>query len=345
MAHVAQWKRERVEELIKVLAKHPVVGIVDLYGIPAKQLAKMRGVLRGKVDLRVAKTTLLNLALDEAAQSRPGLEGLKEDVVGQCGLVLTGENPFKLFRLMESTKTRSPARGGETATEDIVIRAGDTGFKPGPVIREFQKVGIPAAIERGKVVIKRDATLVTEGEVIPKDLASVLPRLEILPLLVGLDLKSAYDDGVLYRPDVLNVDMDELVGNLSGAAAGAFNLAINIGYPNPATVRPLLAVAHSRAVSLALGADLLIPETAAYILVKAQAHAWALASRVPDALDEELKQALQGTPAPTETPEEGEDDEGGGEGAAEGEKEEKPKKEEKKVSDEEAAAGLSALFG
>ncbi|NIP34765.1 MAG: 50S ribosomal protein L10, partial [Thermoplasmata archaeon] len=96
-----------------------------------------------------------------------------------------------LYKMMERTKTPSPAKGGELAPNDIVIKAGDTNFKPGPVVREFQKVGIPAAIERGKVVVKKDAVLVKEGEPIPKDLATVLPRLDILPLELGLDLKAA----------------------------------------------------------------------------------------------------------------------------------------------------------
>ena len=42
MAHVAEWKKEEVKELIEIINKYDVVGIVDLMNIPAKQLQEMR---------------------------------------------------------------------------------------------------------------------------------------------------------------------------------------------------------------------------------------------------------------------------------------------------------------
>ncbi|NOQ54468.1 MAG: 50S ribosomal protein L10, partial [Thermoplasmata archaeon] len=288
MAHVIKWKMDRVEELTDAMTSSPVVGIVDIHGIPAKQLSKMRARLRGRVGLLVTKRTLIDMALDKAAESRPGIDGLKEAAEGQVGLVFTEENPFKLFKLMERTKTASPAKGGEEAPNDIVIKAGDTAFKPGPVIREFQNVGIPAAIERGKVVIKKDAVLVKAGEPIPKDLASVLPRLDILPLMLGLDLQAAYEDGIVYQPDVLDVDTDALMGQMSAGAAAAFNLAVYARIFNQATIMPMLAEGKTFAFNLAVETDIMTPETVEPILARANAKAMALASQIPDALTDEL---------------------------------------------------------
>ncbi len=289
MVDAAQWKLDRVQEIKDAITSHRVVGIVGIHGIPAKQMSRMRTTLRGNVTVMVTKRTILRRALDQSAEAVPGIEGLKEEVEGQVGLVLTEENPFRLYRLMEATKTRTPAKGGEIATENIVVKVGETKYKPGPIIREFQNVGIPAAIERGKVVIKKTATLVRTGEVIPKDLATVLPRLDILPLMVGLDLKAAFEDGIMYRPDVLDVDVGAMLGRLAQGAQVAFNLAMDVGYPTPATVRPMLALAHGRALSLAIGAGVVAPETIQVLLAKGQAHALSLASLVPEAPAEEPK--------------------------------------------------------
>ena len=109
MAHVADWKQERVQMLKEAISSHPVVGSVSIQGIPAKQISRMRTTLRGGVKVLVAKRTLLMRALDQTADSVPGIEGLKDDVEGQVGIVLTEENPFRLFKLMEATKTRTPA--------------------------------------------------------------------------------------------------------------------------------------------------------------------------------------------------------------------------------------------
>ena len=339
MTDVAQWKIDKVEELTNLLAEAPVVGVVDIHGIPAKQFSKMRARLRGTVGLHVTKVTLIHRAIDKAAESRPGLENLKENITGQVGLVTTQENPFKLFKMMERTKTPSPAKGGELAPSDIVIKAGDTSFKPGPVVREFQKVGIPAAIERGKVVVKKDAVLVKEGEPIPKDLAGVLPRLDILPLELGLDLRAAFEDGMVYQPETLDVDVDAIVGQIAAGAAAAFNLAVNAQVFNDVTIQPLLAKGHSYGLNLAVEAGIMTDETVRPILARAHGRMLALASRVPDALDDGLKEAVgaaAAAPAPSEAPP--------GEDATAGD-DDKKDEEEEKVSEEDAAAGLSALFG
>ena len=340
MTNAAQWKVDRVKELKDAIASAPVVGIVSIQGIPAKQFSKMRARLRGKVGLHVTKATLILRAIDAAAEDRPGLEGLREATSGQVGLVTTEENPFKLFKMMERTKTPSPAKGGELAPNDIVIKAGDTGFKPGPIIREFQKVGIPAVIERGKVTIKKRAVLVKEGEPIPKDLAGVLPRLDILPLMLGLDLKAVFEDGMVYQPDVLDVDIDAIMGQFAAGAAAAFNLAVNASIFNDVTIRPLLAKGHTYGFNLAVEAGIMTAETVEPILARAHGRMLALASQIPDALDDDLKEALgaaaAAAPAPAEAP------------AAEAKTDkddDKKDEEEEKVSEDTAAEGLSSLFG
>lgn len=339
MAHVAQWKMERVQELTEAITSSPVVGIVNVHGIPGKQLQQMRARLRGSVGVLVTKRTFINLAIENASGSRPGIEGLREANEGQVALVYTNENPFRLYKMMEMTKIMAPARGGEEAPEDIVIKAGDTSFKPGPIVREFQKVGIPAAIEQGKVVIKRDAVLVKAGDVIPKDLATVLPRLDILPIEIGLDLQAAYEDGVVYTPDVLDVDVGALMGQIGSGAAAAFNLAVNARIFNDATIRPLLAKGKVLAFSLAVEMGIMTPDTAVPILSRAQARAMALASMIPEALPDELRERLAGVAAAATAPAEEE------EAPAKADEKKDEDKEEEKVSEEDAAAGLSALFG
>ena len=67
MAHVAKWKRERVQALVDLMVNSHVVGIVDLHGIPAAQMISMRAVLRGKADVNMTRNTLMDLAITEAA--------------------------------------------------------------------------------------------------------------------------------------------------------------------------------------------------------------------------------------------------------------------------------------
>ncbi len=341
MAHVAPWKVEAVTELVDALTEHQTIGVVSIEGIPASQLQKMRAGMRADVTMIVSKSTLLNIALKEATKKgRKGLDGLAGAITGACALVVSDRNPFRLYKLMESTKAPAAAKGGEVAPSDITIKGGDTNFKPGPIVRDLQKVGIPAAIDKGKVVIRKDATIVKKGDVISKDVAQVLPKLDILPLIVGLDLMAAFEDGVVYRPEVLRVDEVAVRAQFGRGAVSAFNLAMELGYTTSYTIRPLLLKARTHALALGVEAGVVNEETAAPIIQKSHYKALALAMRLsPEALDDEIRARLAGAataaPAAAAPPE-----------AADGKREEKKEdKEEEKVSEEDAAAGLSALFG
>lgn len=332
MAHVASWKKDAVSELSTKIAKSKVVGVIDVHGVPAPAFQTMRTNLRGKAEIVMLKNTLLKLAIAEASKNKKGLEKLVEAVDGQCAIVTSDLNPFRLFKQLDSTKTKMPAKGGEIAPDDIEIKAGDTPFKPGPVVGELQKAGLPAAIEQGKVIIKKDKVLVKKGDKIPRDAALVLSKLEIFPLTVGLDLSAAYEDGMIYHKDVLAVDDAQVMGQMKLAASGAFNLSIFIGFPTAETIRPMLAIAHMRSLNLAVNAEIATPETIKIMLAMANAQMLSLASRVPGALGDDMKKLLSEAPKPPEQKKDGGD-------------EKKEEKKEEKVSESEAAAGLAGLFG
>ena len=332
----AAWKQDYVEDLKKVISASPVIGIVNVTGIPAPQLQKMRASLRGKMTLLVAKNNLLLLALNELEKDKAGVSGLIELINGQCAIVGSTDNPFKLYKVMEATMTASPAKGGELAPDDIDIKAGETPFKPGPIVGDLQQAGIPAAIEGGKVVIKKSKTLVKAGEPIPANMAKMLTKLEIFPLTVGMDLRGVFEEGLVFKSDVLAIDEVAFMGNLHGVIGGSFNLACQIGYTTPLTIKPLLSKGSSEAMSVAIFAGITNKDTIERLLGMAGGKMMALASLIPDALDDELKEKMgaASAAAAAAVPEAKPDDD---------KKDEEPEEEE--VSEEDAAAGLGALFG
>jgi large subunit ribosomal protein L10 len=331
MAHVASWKKEKVQELTDVMVKNPVVAIVDIHGIPSPQMQVMRqGMRRNTASVMMTRNNLVLIALDEAAKQKPGLEKLKPLVNGQCAIVATPMNPFKLFQQMEATKGKAPAKPGDIAPEDIVIKAGETPFKPGPIVGELQKAGIPAAIEGGKIVIRKDKVLVEKGHKVSEELAKILPKLEILPMTVGMDLRAAFEDGILYDNEILNIPKDYYPMMLATASRNAIALGVTAVYPTTQTINPLLAKAYRQATAVSIKGAIPTKDTIKLLLAKANAEMLAVAIRVPGLEDDRLKQQLAAAAAP-----------------APQEKKAEKKEEEKKpeVSEEQAAAGLSALFG
>ena len=334
MTHVSPAKKELVERLVKEFCQSQVIGVVNIQGIPAAQFQKMRRRLREKANLFVTKNNLLAIALERASSQKSGLDKLKESIAGQSAVVTANMNPFKLYKEMEATKTRAPARGGEVATEDIWVKEGETPFKPGPIVGDLQKAGLAAAIERGKVVIKKDKLLVAKGNKIPRQVAQVLTRLEIFPVVVGLDLRGVYEGGMVFRRDVLAVDEAKVLADVQMAGLRAFNLAVNIGYATKSTIRPMLSVAHMRALSLAVHAGIVTKKSLPFILAKAQSQMFALASLIPGAFDDQLKEKTTTAPPPAKT-----------EGGKKEEPKKEKKKEEKKATEEKAAAGLGSKSG
>jgi large subunit ribosomal protein L10 len=292
MAHVASWKKDVVKDLIDTMVSHQVVAIVDVRGIPSAQLQAMRAGLRKDANVVMTRNTLVDIAIKEAAKKRPGLEALNGAVDGQCAVVTTNMNPFKLFRAMEATKSAAPAKAGDIAPEDISVKAGETPFKPGPIVGELQKAGIPAGIEGGKVVFKKDKVLVEKGKPVPHDIAKVLVRLEIFPMTVGLDLKAAYEDGILYGRDVLNIPADYYSTMLATASRNALALSMSIAYVTPQTIKPLLVKAYREAMGLSIEAAYPMKENIKFLLAKADAQMVVLAKKTDGLEDERLKKRI-----------------------------------------------------
>ena len=145
MPHVADWKKEKVAELEELTNNNEIIGIVNLADIPAPQLQTMRKTLGDKAILKMSRKNFIKIAL---ANSNKEVEGLADYLEGQPAMVFTEMNPFKLFKILEDSKTEAPAKAGSIAPADIVVPAGDTSFPPGPILGELQQAGIPAKIDK-----------------------------------------------------------------------------------------------------------------------------------------------------------------------------------------------------
>jgi len=335
MAHVATWKKDMVSEIVKDIMDNPVVAVVDMHGIPGQQIQSMRAGLREHAVLKMTKNNLLILALEEASKERPGIEALKESVHGQCAIIATDMNPFQLCKKLDATMTPAAAKPGQLAPKDITVPKGPTPFGPGPIIGELQKIGLPAAIEAGKIAIKKDTTLVKCGEPIPANIAAMLPKLEILPMIVGMDLRTVFEDGTVYKREVLAIPDGYYQTMFATAAHNARALAIEIAYCTKETIVPLVAKAFREAMGLSISAAIPTKENIKILLAKADSQMLAVASvsgYSNDAIAARLNSAAAAAAVKPVA----------GSAKAEQKVEEK---EEEQVSEEDAAAGLSALFG
>jgi large subunit ribosomal protein L10 len=273
-------KSARVQELAHSIVRAPMAALVGVRGVPAAALQKMRRELRARGHpIVVAPNSALRHALEAAAQERPSLRPLLDHVKDQTALLVAEGNPFALSQELVRTRSPTPARGGETAPADITVPGGTTSFKPGPIVGELQQAGFPAAIEKGKVVLKKDVTIVKAGQPIPRNVATLLTRLDILPLEVGLDLRALVDGDTFYPPEVLQVDLDAQRASVALAHRVALGVALEVAWTNRVTTPLLIARAHRAALAVALEVGEITPETLPHLLVRALRAAHAVAAQ------------------------------------------------------------------
>jgi large subunit ribosomal protein L10 len=275
-------KTERVARLKQQLTEHPMTALVGIRGVPAGALQSMRRELRAKGHpIHVVPNSALRHALEEAAETTPTLRPLLEHLHDQTAILTASGNPFSLFQELLRTRSATPARGGELAPRDILVPAQTTSFKPGPIVGELQHAGFPAAIEKGKVVLKKDVTIVKAGQPISREVAGLLTRLDILPLEVGLELRAVVEGGTFFPPSVLTVDLDARRADLASGHRRALGLALELGYATKATTPLLLTRAHRRALALAVAAGYTTKETIQPILARAIREALAVKGLQP----------------------------------------------------------------
>jgi Ribosomal protein L10 len=311
-AHIPEWKVKDVEELIEKISKSRVVGVVGVREIPASNLQQMRGSLRGNVEIRMVRNTIARRALEASA---PEIRPLADFIEDQTALIFSNDNAFKLNSLLEKGKQPMPIKAGSRAPKDIVVEAGETTFSPGPMVGKLQAAGIPAAIKGGKVVINQRITLAKEGEIVPAKTADILKTMEIFPRNVGLELRAAFEGGLIFKSKDLSINVDSKIAELCNASAMAMSFAVEIGYTTPVTIGPMLQKAQTKARALVLEAAIPVPSMMEFILAKAAANAKA------------IENIARGETAPA--------------AAAPAAKEEK----EEKKDEGDTAAGLGALFG
>lgn len=250
---VSEEKKKAMDDLLVDLKGAKSVAVVGIQGVPAKQFQSIRKNLRGKAKIKVAKKTLLKKVLDQSGLEN--ITGLEEHSEGPIAVIFSNESSFKLFKEIQNSRIRAPARGGETAQEDILVPAKATNLKPGPVVGELQKAGIPAAIDQGKVVIKKDTVVVKKGEKISREKALALAKLEILPLEIGLDFRAAWEDGIVFHRDVLAVPPEEQISQMRQAYLRALSLAVAIEYPTKESMPLLLSKAYNNAKALSIAIE------------------------------------------------------------------------------------------
>ena len=275
-------KADKVKELKELLSQYNSVGIASLEKVRSAQLQQLRKKLVNNASLQVIKNSLIERAVSELSDDSE-IEKLGEHLTGPNLFLFTNLNPFKLVILLEKNRVKATARGGDVAAFDVTVPAGNTGLPPGPIISQFTAVGLRTRIEAGSVYVSKATMVVKKGEAISAQLASLLSKLGIKPVEVGLSLKVVYDDGVILTEKDLTLDLDAFKQNLEQAHQFAFNLSLEAAIALPENIELLVKLANQKAKSLALAAGIVNKDTVEDLIKKANMEMQSLSDKLDKA--------------------------------------------------------------
>jgi large subunit ribosomal protein L10 len=279
--HYPKKKRLMYEELQRVPTEYTVIALSKMTKVRAAQLMMIRKKFRNDIKIKIIKNKVATRAF-ENVKGVAGLENLSKQLEGQCALIFTNINPFKLNLIFAQNKVFLPAKGGDIATKEIIVPSGNTGITPGPVLSEFKTANVPTKIDQGTIWVSKDTLVVRPGDIISTPLASLLSKLNVKPIEAGISVNFAIAEGLIFKEQDLRINLDEYKEDLVRSFEQALALATEAGYMTAETVKPLLVKAQQQARSLAAEAGYLTPETAGFVLPRAQVQAQAVANKAKE---------------------------------------------------------------
>lgn len=241
-AFVKDWKKQKVTKLVDLIKTYKVVGLLNIEHLPSNQLQVIKGKIRNEVLIRINKKSFILRALKAL-----GYNDLADSMKGAPALILTNINPFKLYKLIDKNKSKSTIKVSQIAPFDLIIPAGETPFTPGPIIGELGSIGVKAKIIAGKISILKDAVVVKEGEPAGEIASTILAKLGIKPIEIGLNLVSVKEDDTIYTLDELSIDVEQMIMT---AYVQAKNLVLNTGLIVKDLIEDILIKAQFNALML-----------------------------------------------------------------------------------------------
>ncbi|MGH9977445.1 MAG: 50S ribosomal protein L10 [Nitrososphaeraceae archaeon] len=274
-------KRLMYQEMMKFPKEYNALALSNLNKVRASQLMQLRKKFRSEMKFRVVKNKVVQRAF-EKIDDIPRLPEFSNRLEGQCLLLFTNTNPFRLNLIFDKSKIFLPAKGGDIAPTEIIVPAGNTGITPGPVLSEFKEANVPTKIDQGSIWVVKDTRVAKPGDQISQKLASLMSKLDIKPIEAGISVSCALAEGLLFTEEDLKIDLDDYAKEMAKGAFEGLNLAVVCGYLTLETVRPLILQARQEALNLSVSVGYLTKDTIKPILSNAHAQSLSVSNLVKE---------------------------------------------------------------
>ncbi|XP_053207716.1 60S acidic ribosomal protein P0-like [Panonychus citri] len=256
----ATWKANYFTKLIQLLDEYPKCFIVGVDNVGSKQMQQIRHSLRSSGVVLMGKNTMIRKAIRGHLESNPSLEKIMSHVKGNVGFVFTREDLVEVRDKILENKVSAPARAGAIAPIDVKVPPQNTGLVPEKT-SFFQALQIPTKISKGTIEILNEIHLIKKDDKVGASEATLLNMLNISPFTYGLIIKSVYDSGTVFAPEILDITNEDLLAKLMEGVRNIAALSLAIGYPTVASVSHSIANSLKNLIAISVETDYTFKES------------------------------------------------------------------------------------
>jgi len=248
-------------KLCQLLDDYTQILVVNADNVGSNQLQNIRRGLRGDSVVLMGKNTMMKrtVRIHSEKTGNNVYLNLIPLLVGNVGLIFTKGDLKEVSEEVAKYKVGAPARVGLVAPIDVVVPPGNTGLDPSQT-SFFQVLNIPTKINKGTVEIITPVELIKKGDKVGSSEAALLAKLGIRPFSYGLVVLSVYDNGSVFRPEVLDLTEDDLVGKFAVGVSMVTSLSLATSYPTLAAAPHMFVNGYKNLLAVALATDYSFPE-------------------------------------------------------------------------------------
>jgi len=228
--------------------------IVSVDNVGSNQMQKIRMAIRGQGTVLMGKNTIIRKVIREESKANPKLAALAPFVVGNIGFVFTNGDLNTVRKAITEHKVPAAARAGSTAPTDVFVQPGPTGMDPGQTAF-FQALNIATKIQKGAIEIINIVHLIKKGEKVTSSAVALLSKLDLKPFFYGMLVNHVFEDGFVYKADVLDLTKDDLFAKFFRGVSKITALSLEIGYPTLVSLPQHFARAMEKLYALSLATE------------------------------------------------------------------------------------------
>ncbi|XP_052897085.1 mRNA turnover protein 4 homolog isoform X2 [Anopheles moucheti] len=114
---------------------------------------------------------------DEPTKLEKGMEQLRGQMIGQCGLLFTSESKKTVLEWFDSYQAEEFARGGFRATKTVKLKPGPLEDFSHAIEPHLRSLGMPTKLDRGIVTLYKEYTVCEKGKLLTPEQARILKLL------------------------------------------------------------------------------------------------------------------------------------------------------------------------